>query len=1472
MVLQSGRGAAYLQSNSRNGLSAGDIDGTAADSGEGSSNRGVRGRGSRLNSARKTVFQPTVRAPPLGMQGQGRTVSDTGRNHVETKAGHLGLVLVNRKPTPTSTAIRLRNNSTIIATPGVADESLIDSGRSESDCSTKANMSNPWTKRLQTKAQQQTAQNSSKLASNVSRRSLTAENGSLGEAGLIKTDDVSVRDGATPCVPDHLQLEGGQGLDTKADDVGLANIVNGRDEVVSDCVDSVAAMEISNRTIAHAVSEPQTINRPQLASGITKQLVSASTTTSASPESVEPRQRQQQTGFAIDVRASDSNETGERVMSSLPTSSAVKISAPAMEIERIETPAKSVAYLDDTAAPPPSQLDAAKEVGSFLPENYTWGSRARTAASKSTQLEAEPSKSRWWKASLSGGARKGESALHPETLRSTASPALPSPPASSSPKPAEMYRSNDGDSRSRITKGERGGARVQRSSRRAQAPVPTVVPPVVLARATVRTLEPKPASGGTKHGADVGRAGTIDANPRGLRTAIGTNSDDGKVTDPIPQPSDEHGQQQLASHQQIGVSLTTGAGETAVTGAPSSLPAPGADMAQILFKDEAKTAQRNGVVEKDILVTPQQEVDTTSKSTKRPSTNGAKQIGSWRSSGSLAASTKPQPQALELVADTPNPLPVLQKVDGNPDSKVALQRRGSSSTRALAQTAQPGGRRERSRAATSSLAGSWRAASNRAKNDADTMQASVGDLSAATVSSAAFMPGSSAVLSNGAVIPKFWTSSPMDQQPLALHNGVLAHNAVSRESSVTRGLRVQSSGDAYYASSIGLCNSDVERGRFSDLLHLSEPQARNTSIGLSPPLLPHTMLADILGDGEHTSSGVCGPQLSSSGSVSGPVAASAKAADVTINTSSATNDSLMRGRRISSVIGIRTQGETESVGSRGLDYGSRVRSSSSLFDANRSSTLATSSGNAKSHLGPGFGDSGLLMRPAQTGVASTSAEFGYLPVHDPPAPQGRPTQPAHATTSNGRMWDYPSMLSTQAMGHPFYADNSGGLMFGAPPASSFSAFSSGAAMLWSEPAARPLLSHEISRPPSREDNGDQHVFGQSGRAPRPIGTRGAPGSNGAPGMRDKNGSARADKRVAPPPPSPPPVQRHQQQWQLHYPMQPSFQPFPHAYTMPQQQQQHAQLVPEPGNYYMGASAALNAFGEIPSGGSHNSLSLGPIATHQQQSGTVSSASPLVYPYAYPGGHPMVSEYHAQQPQHYVQYTSTPLPVHEASLHMAMMPVYTGHVNGQPSGAMVHHPALAPMHSQSSNAYVSTERWPDNQGAYLQQPLPAQQQHDNTETRMPNESTVHAQVSVADSQKSVSVPTAAAPVAESQGLSPAHNAVARNTAPKPQRVRHSKGQKPRGGNNSERRVQNKATAPLSSGSDVTLGTERSGQASGSRRSSRADRGRKPSKGNAASAAGEEKPQTARRGRGTHQRSGTRKQSTNTTAVVSDCVKD
>ncbi|KAJ2797736.1 hypothetical protein H4R21_004200, partial [Coemansia helicoidea] len=84
MVRQRDQDAGFAQGNSRGGASG---DGSAG---------GARGRGARMAGATKTVFQPTVRAPPLGVHSRMRSAPN--RAHAELKAGRSGLALVNKKP------------------------------------------------------------------------------------------------------------------------------------------------------------------------------------------------------------------------------------------------------------------------------------------------------------------------------------------------------------------------------------------------------------------------------------------------------------------------------------------------------------------------------------------------------------------------------------------------------------------------------------------------------------------------------------------------------------------------------------------------------------------------------------------------------------------------------------------------------------------------------------------------------------------------------------------------------------------------------------------------------------------------------------------------------------------------------------------------------------------------------------------------------------------------------------------------------------------------------------------------------------------------------------------------------------------------------------------------------------------------------------------------------------------------------
>ncbi|KAJ2144655.1 hypothetical protein J3F82_005103, partial [Coemansia sp. RSA 637] len=114
----------------------------------------------------------------------------------------------------------------------------------------------------------------------------------------------------------------------------------------------------------------------------------------------------------------------------------------------------------------PTTLAPSADVAADTAE--AWGTKTKATGSESTP---EQPKSRWWKASLTGGSRRVDSALKP----------MPRSPALALQKPEP--KPDDGRARAKPVRNRRG-----------QAPIPTVVPPLVLARATIRSLEQRPVS------------------------------------------------------------------------------------------------------------------------------------------------------------------------------------------------------------------------------------------------------------------------------------------------------------------------------------------------------------------------------------------------------------------------------------------------------------------------------------------------------------------------------------------------------------------------------------------------------------------------------------------------------------------------------------------------------------------------------------------------------------------------------------------------------------------------------------------------------------------------------------------------------------------------------------------------------------------------------------------------------------------
>ncbi|KAJ2085611.1 hypothetical protein IW138_006220 [Coemansia sp. RSA 986] len=105
-----------------------------------------------------------------------------------------------------------------------------------------------------------------------------------------------------------------------------------------------------------------------------------------------------------------------------------------------------------------------------------WGKPAKNVCDVSGHSDAEAApvsdSAKWWKARLSGTSRAVSS--EPETLKS----------ASSSRRQSLASKGLSSQSAASLPKATDNGAKTQRGSRRHQPPVPTVVPPLILARAT----------------------------------------------------------------------------------------------------------------------------------------------------------------------------------------------------------------------------------------------------------------------------------------------------------------------------------------------------------------------------------------------------------------------------------------------------------------------------------------------------------------------------------------------------------------------------------------------------------------------------------------------------------------------------------------------------------------------------------------------------------------------------------------------------------------------------------------------------------------------------------------------------------------------------------------------------------------------------------------------------------------------------
>ncbi|KAJ2344664.1 hypothetical protein GGF43_005399, partial [Coemansia sp. RSA 2618] len=636
-----------------------------------------------------------------------------------------------------------------------------------------------------------------------------------------------------------------------------------------------------------------------------------------------------------------------------------------------------------------------------------WGSRAKAAANDSAPMAEQP-KSRWWKASLTGGAPRVDPPLKPAARKPALAPLVR--------KPADVPKLEDGDAYMKSGASGRGAATASssRNSRRSQAPIPTVVPPLALARASIRAVERRPAG--------------ID-----MRSA---RSRDSAVV--VAAPVNGDAEPGSASSKQAPDAVSSQHTPTAL----SSQPEPATGSVEPVKRPEPQSAEP--------LLTSNVEADSVLVSKKRVSLDDSIHVESWRA-------------PLVPAAKTP-----VSEAPGKPNGGSAAQRQGGSAARVPARPPQQGERRERGRAATNSMAAmsaNWRFNPNRSKStvvDGPPAVPAVDIERPASVFTAADMASEKQqqkLVQNGVFADYSQAAERQRSHTHALHSGQVYHSSIPDMSSL---LQLSSAPFTSQTTASGYSTAGISSGQRS-------------RVAPSPPLLPSAVLADILDDGELTRRDAGSVQTSVPASSKSSSNSSIAAPPVPISSESrvAAGDAHARARRISSVIGIAAHADKEDN-----SFGSRGRSSSSLFHGGRGASIASASTAA---VGPlttsAYGDQGLFL--------------WQRPPHDTSyAPAYLPERTQHEDPGAKHPWGQQPALSTTVASRPLYADSMGSLSLGATQAPTFSAFSSGAAMLWTEPA------HSAVDPGLHASNRGEHS-GQLGRAPRPIGTRSTPAINGA---------------------------------------------------------------------------------------------------------------------------------------------------------------------------------------------------------------------------------------------------------------------------------------------------------------------------------------------------------------------------------------
>ncbi|KAJ2589446.1 hypothetical protein H4R99_007465, partial [Coemansia sp. RSA 1722] len=768
--------------------------------------------------------------------------------------------------------------------------------------------------------------------------------------------------------------------------------------------------------------------------------------------------------------------------------------------------------------------------------------------------------SRWWKASLSGGSASRSS------------------PAPSSPAPCPTP-SSDGQARrhtslrlSNMQKPESGTPNKQRSAkpssesadakgkrtfgRRQTAPIPTVVPPVLLSKAMTRSKEHMSVSATGPMARPNERPlsalceGILNTAAADIETVHDTKHELGveRLISGPPTPS-------LAAV----VESNTGSNDLALAplNRDNVLAKPNGDAKN---RSESKPSLTETVSIVPTLSaaagprTPAAQRKPGGSSGKNSSSaNGATHADNWR------AGTRPKLQQQAPTQTLPQ-----EQVDS-----ASTWRRNTSSTKNIANRLSLSEKLDRTGSKPLS-ANSWRAVPGSLKlNTGQDVAIAVNAAAAAAVSKV--KPLSST--KSAARLPPLSIVEPqfVPEKPSSARSDTVSDDAqdtarllrVDRQRSQTQsvGSSLTKSNHNFYYGAVGsgLRNApDADQNQLGDLLQIKPPVSstssatthssskaataptniKNDSSGNNtdgtgiasssdaasmPPLLPHKILADILG----------GDEVPARSSARSSNSTSANATHMVKPIGGGSIKTTSAGKTSVDPTGSSRQEREDILGRNKLGY-----STSSLFQINEGSLLTSAYSVAGRPVleGASSVDESPFSwqkqqqqqqqqqqhqhQQANTGHHDSQTRYDYIhqqsglmasaTAPQPSAPHGQshtntttPSYNSFSSTSVDQQWMYSHAMpppaqatyhhQSYAEGAPVFASSSG------PPGPAFSTFASRTAMIWSDsnqaltdphPGMQPFRNAtDSSRDPSRGDGANQRSYKSSDKQPRPIGTR-----------------------------------------------------------------------------------------------------------------------------------------------------------------------------------------------------------------------------------------------------------------------------------------------------------------------------------------------------------------------------------------------